>query len=55
MGLSIVMKELENEVVFLPQHLTKKFQSDPNLIRTINESGMTHSLHLTEVMRWRVK
>lgn len=40
-----VMVELEDEVLFLPAHLARKFQNDPNIVRQINESGITFYLY----------
>lgn len=40
-----VMVELENEVLFLPQHLARKFNSNPDIVRQINDSGITFYLY----------
>lgn len=40
-----VIVELKNEVLFLPQHLARKFNNDPNIISQINESGITFYLY----------
>lgn len=40
-----VMVELENEVLFLPQYLARKFNTDTNTVREINESGITFYLY----------
>lgn len=40
-----VMVELEDEVLFLPQHLGRKFNNNPETVRQINESGITFYLY----------
>lgn len=40
-----VMAELENEVLFLPQHLARKFNNSAETVRAVNESGITFYLY----------
>lgn len=40
-----ILVELEKEVLFLPQHIGKKFKDDPEVVKAINESGIAYYLH----------
>lgn len=40
-----IMVELEDQVLFLPQHLARKFNNSPDTVRQINESGITFYLY----------
>lgn len=40
-----IMVELENEVLFLPKHLARKFAGNPDSVREINECGITFYLY----------
>lgn len=40
-----VMVELEDEVLFLPQHLARKFSNNADTVREINECGITFYLY----------
>lgn len=40
-----VMVELEDQVLFLPQHLARRFQENPGSMREINTSDITFYLY----------